>query len=192
MSCIQCRWREHNHEVFLMPFLCAFLAYGIGGPKYVSPSQISEEQCLQRYFWLSMPQFMAGDVCLVVHQMYGQILSFCSGVTVCWSQVNGVSLGETVSNFTTNDISKDSSTNAVTDSFLKAINTSCRALSHTSEAAKAVRKGYLSYMDHVGLNSLFLTVTPDDQPNVWIRLYIDPGRNVSTTYEIFWNFQKIF
>ena len=101
------------------------------------------------------------------------------------SQVNGVSLGETLSNFTTDDIPKDSSTNAATDSFLKTINTSCRALGHTSEAAKAARKGYFSYMDHFGLNSLFLTVTPDDQRNFRIRLYIDPGRNVSTNYEIF-------
>ena len=107
---------------------------------------------------------------------------------VCRSQVNGVSLGETLSKFTTDDIPKDGSTNTTTDAFLKAINTSCKALGHTTEAAKAARKGYFSFMDHFGLNSLFLTVTPDDQRNFRIRLYIDSGRNVSKKSENILNF----
>ena len=64
------------------------------------------------------------------------------------------------------------------------------APANVAAAAKAARKRCFSYMDHFGLNSLFLTVTPDDQRDFRIRLYIDPGRNVSTNYEIFSNFQK--
>ena len=82
---------------------------------------------------------------------------------VCQSQVSGVSLGQTLSTFIAKDIPKDGSASAATDSFLKAINTACRALGHTSEAAQATRKGYFLYSDHFGLKSFFLTVTPDDQ-----------------------------
>ena len=151
------------------------------GPKCSRQSNISEEQCLQRYFWLTMRQFMTEDVYLVIHQMYGKILFFPSGVMVCWSHSNDVSLEETLSLFTTDDIPKDGSTNTATDAFLKEINTSCRALGHTSGAAKAARKGYFSYIDHYGLNSIFLTVAPDDQRNFRIRLYIHSGDDVSQT-----------
>ena len=122
-----------------------------------------------------MRQFMTGDVCLVVHQMYGQILSFQSEVMVYQSQINDVSLDGTLSHFIDGDIPKDGSINTAIDVFLKAINTSCRALGHTSEAAKAGRKEYFSYIDHYRLNSNFLTVTPDDQHNFQICLYIDSG-----------------
>ena len=179
-----------SKELRLEDVLPFAFPYGMGGPKGARRTRISEEQCLQRYFRLSMRQFMTGDVCLVIHQMYGRILSFRSGVMVCRSQVNGVSLGETLSKFTTDDIPKDGSTNTATDAFLKAINTSCKALGHTTEAAKAARKGYFSYMDHFGLNSLFLTVTPDDQRNFRIRLYLDSGRNVSKKSENILNFSK--
>ena len=109
---------------------------------------------------------------------------------MCQSQVNGVSLGETLSQFTTDHIPKDGLTNAATDAFLKAINTSCRALGHTSEAAKAARKGYFSYMDHYGLNSIFLTVTPDDQRNFRIRLYIHSGDDASQTVRKYFDIFK--
>ncbi len=74
--------------------------------------------------------------------MYGQILSFQSRVMVCRSHVDGVLLGVTLLKFTTDDLPKDGSTNTAIDTFLKAINTLCKAFGHTTEAEKAVRKKY--------------------------------------------------
>ncbi len=93
---------------------------------------------------MAMCHFMTGDICLVVHQIYGQTLSFLNKVMVCQSFVNGVSLSETLFNLTTDDIPKDGSSNTAMDTFLKTINTSCKALGHTSKAVRAVRKIYLS------------------------------------------------
>jgi len=154
--------------------------YGLGGPKGPRRSRISEEECLRRYLRLSMRQFMTGDVALIIHQMFSRILSFRSGVMVCRSQQNGESLGDRLAKFTTKDIPQDGTIAPSTEAFLKAINTSCRAMGHTPEAAKYARKCYFAYMDHFGLNSIFLTVTPDDLRNFRIRLYIHAGDTVST------------
>ena len=98
---------------------------------------------------------------------------------ICRSQVSSESLGEKLANFTKDDIPSDGSTNPAVEAFLKAINTSCRALGQTPEAAKAARKGYFAYIDHLGLNSVFLTVTPDDLRSFRVRLYILAGQSVS-------------
>jgi hypothetical protein len=43
--------------------------YGTGGPKTQRATAISLKTCIQRYFWLAMPQFMTTDVVLVLHQI---------------------------------------------------------------------------------------------------------------------------
>ena len=106
------------------------------------------------------------------------------------SQVGGVSLRETLSTFTTNNSPKDGSASAATNSFLKAISTSCRALGHTSEIAQAARKGYFSYSDHFGLNQFFLTVTQDDQRSFRVRLYIRVGDDVSEEHKKYFQIFK--
>ena len=156
--------------------------YGMGGPKVKRRTPISEEACLQRYMRLAMRQFMRGDVILVIGNMYGRIQTFRSGIMLCRSQANGVQLGETLSQFNISDIPTDGSTNASTDRLLNAINTTCRALGHSPEAAKFARKCYFAFMDHWGLNSLFLSVTPDDLCNFRIRLYVRPESYVSPAH----------
>ena len=174
----------------ILPF--AF-PYGMGGPtqKVKRRTQISQEECLRRYLRLSMKQFMTGDVALIIYQMYSRIISFRSGVMVCRSEVNGVPFGERLAQFTSSDVPLDGTSNEFTNMLLKAINTSCRAMGHTPEAAKAARKCYFSYMDHYGLNSIFLTVTPDDLRNFRIRLYVNAGRKVSP-YTFSWKGNNLF
>ena len=43
---------------------------------------------------LAMPQFLRGDVILVLNHMYGRQLSYKSSVMTCWSKVDGVSVGK--------------------------------------------------------------------------------------------------
>ena len=126
-----------------------------------------------------MRQFMTGDTCLIINQMYGRMLSFHSEVMICRSRVPSESLGEELANFTKDDISSDGSTNPAVEAFLKAINTSCRALGQTPEATNAAQKGYFTYIDHLEINSVFLTVTPDDLGSFIVRLYISAGQSAS-------------
>ena len=166
--------------------------YGMGGPIGKRRTPISQEACFQRYFRLAMPQFMRGDVILVLGHMYGRILTFRSGVMICRSQINGVPLGETLSKFTIKDFSSTSSTNPAMETLLKAVTTSCRALGHTPEAAKFARKCYFALMDHFGLNSLFLSITPCDLCSFRVRLYVRAEEFVSSIHLIinFYNLQN--
>lgn len=110
--------------------------HGMGGPKLKRRTPISKEACIQIYMCLAMRQFMRGNVILVLGHCYSRIQTFHSGIMLCRSQVNGVQLGETLSQFKTSDIPTDGSTNETTDRLLNAINTTCCALGHSPEASQ--------------------------------------------------------
>ncbi len=61
-----------------------------------------------------------------------------------------------------------------TKGLLKAITMSCRAMGHTEEAAKYARQKHFAMLDYFGLNSLFLSTTPDAECSFRVRLYIKP------------------
>lgn len=45
----------------------------------------------------------------------------------------------------------------------KAIIQKCKSLGHTTEASQDAKKHQFVMIDHFGLNTLFLTITPDDK-----------------------------
>jgi hypothetical protein len=63
------------------------------------------------------------------------------------------------------------SLDAATKGLLKAISTSCRAMGHTKKSAKYRRHCCFAMLDYYGLNSLFLSTTPDDECSFQVRLY---------------------
>ena len=63
--------------------------------------------------------------------------------------------------------------------FLKAIKTSCKSVGHSEEAAKYARQKCFAMLDFFGLNSLFLSTTPDDECSFRVRLYTKPQNWVS-------------
>jgi len=69
--------------------------------------------------------------------------------------------------------------NKATEMLLKAVNNSCTALGHTAEAACQARTCYFATMDHFGLDSLFLTISPDDLRNPRVQLYAYANKFVS-------------
>ncbi len=140
---------------------------GIGGPKMKRRTKVSVELCIQLYLRLSLKQFMEGPTILVLNHMYNRQMSYMSGVMTCRSTVNGVSLGEKLSKLTIEDlqlVTKDNTDNLHENmkGLLKAISTSCKSMGHTDEAVKYARHCCFAMLDHYGLNSLFLTTTPDD------------------------------
>jgi hypothetical protein len=88
---------------------------------------------------------------------------------------------------------QDGNTDCLNDNtkgLLKAISTSCKAMGHTNEASKYARHCYLAMLDYHGLNSLFLTTTPDDERSFRVRLYAKPCDWVSALFDklfYFWN-----
>ncbi len=76
----------------------------------------------------------------------------------CRSIVNGVSLGDRLSRLTIEDLQLVTNENTDnlhknTKGLLKAISTSCKAMGHTDEAAKYVRRCCFAMLDHYGLSS---------------------------------------
>jgi hypothetical protein len=105
-------------------------------------------------------------------------------VMVCRSTVDGTPLGEKLSTISMSELKKINEDktdhlNANTKSLMKAISTSCRAMGHTKEAAKYARRCCFAMLDHYGLNSLFLSTTPDDECSFRVRLYTKPQNWVS-------------
>ena len=178
----------------ILPFLFPF---GIGGPSGKRRTRISQEACFQRYFRLSNNQFMRGDAILVLGHMYNRLVSFKTGVMICRSQLDGVTLGEALSKFSADSFKENAPPNEATEMLLKAINTSCAALGHTSEAAKVARKSYFAYTDHFGLNSIFFSISPNDSKSFRVRLFAYASKIVSSVFPKIFTFldflsQKIF
>ncbi len=61
---------------------------------------------------------------------------------------------------------------------VKTITTKCKSLAHTAEAAQDARRHQFTMMDHFGLNSLFLTITPDNKCSFCVQLYANPDNEV--------------
>ena len=61
----------------VLPFAFPF---GLCGPSCSKRTQISKEADFQRYFRLTMPQFMRGDAILVLGHMCGRILRYRRGL----------------------------------------------------------------------------------------------------------------
>ena len=127
---------------------------------------------------------MEGPTVLVMNHIYNRQMSYMSGVMTCRSSVNGVSLGERLSTLSTENLEKIDKHNfdtleSNTKDFLKAIKTSCKSVGHSEEAAKYARQNHFAMLDFFGLNSLFLSTTPDDQCSFRVQLYAKPQNWVS-------------
>jgi ribosomal protein L11 len=156
----------------ILPF--AFL-FGIGGPKMERRVKVSLELCIQVYMRLSLEQFMEGPTILVMNHIYNRQMSYKTGVMTCRSTIDGIPLGEKLSTLSTEDFEQindnnNDNLNATTKSFLKAISTTCKAMGHTEQAAKVARQNCFAMSDYHGLNSLFLSTTPDDECSFRVRL----------------------
>ena len=119
-------------------------------------------------------------------------MSYKTGVMTCRSTVDGIPLGEKLSTLSTEDFEQindnnDDNLNATTKSFLKAISTTCKAMGHTEQAAKDARRRCFAMLDFFGLNSLFVSTTPDDECSFRVRLYCKPKYWVSCFGGIFLN-----
>ncbi len=97
----------------------------------------------------------------------------------CRSSIDGIPLGEKLSTLSTEDFEQIKDNNAdnldaTSKCFLKAISTTCKAMGHTEQAAKDARQCCFAMLDYFGLNSLFLSTTPDKECIFRVRLFCKP------------------
>lgn len=174
-----------EHEVDIEAVLPFAFPYGMGGPNQKRRTAISKSEVIRRYVRLAMPQFMTPDVILVLHHIFTRQLSFNTGVMTCRNTFNSSNEftkkinSLKASDFETTEEQPNPCANANVNSVVKSIQTSCKSMGHTAEAAKAARRRQFAMIDFFGLNSLFLTITPDDECSFRVRLYADPNKEVS-------------
>ncbi len=71
-------------------------------------------------------------------------------------------------------------------------------MGHTEEAAKFARQCMFAMLDYFGMNSLFLSTTPDDECSFRVRLYLKAQNWVSSSKIEYnhliphWNYMLIF
>ncbi len=160
----------------ILPFAFPF---DIGRPKMERRVKVSLELCIRVYMHLSLEQFMEGPTILVMNHIYNRQMSYKTGVMTCRSTIDGIQLGEILSALLTEDFEQindnnNDNLNATTKSFFRAISTTCKAMGHTEIAAKDARRRCFAMLDFFGLNSLFMSTTPDDECSFRVRLYCKP------------------
>lgn len=131
-----------------------------------------------------MPQFMTAEVVLVLHHIFSRQVSFDTGIMTCRNKHGSRNFTAKINSLKSSDFEEnkdrpDPRSNQDVNSVVESITTSCKSLGHTAEAAGAARQRQFAMMDYFGLNSLFLTITPDDECNFRVRLYADPDKAVS-------------
>jgi hypothetical protein len=87
---------------------------------------VSIKMCIQRYLQLMMPQFMAPDVVLVLHQMFSHQRSFETRAMTCRNQISGYDIVKSLNRVTVKDFEKsasnpDHATNSSVQHILKSI-----------------------------------------------------------------------
>ena len=142
---------------------------------------VLKQEYIKYHCKISLPQFRRDDFLLVAVHMYHRILSFETGLLKCKATFdNNYCLAEKVSKLTTHDIikavkaHKDGEKCNYKDGgqyFLKAVETSCRPIGHSNEAADYARKKYMSTWNYFGAPSLFLTISPCDEVSFRMKLY---------------------
>ena len=166
----------------VLPFSFPF---GIGGMNMNRKVKVSDLLCIQHYMRLSLRQFLESQTILLLHQMYNRMKSYINGVMTCRTNIDGITLGDRISNISMKDIEqiKDEKTdhlNKTTKEFLRAIKTSSAAMGHTPEAAKYARRDAYTMLDYFGMNGLFVTTTPDDECNMRVQIFSKPQNWVSS------------
>jgi hypothetical protein len=135
-----------------------------------------------------MPQFMRSEVVLVLEHMFARHISYKTGIVKLQSNIGGQKVGDILGNCTVEDFKKileneeDNSLSEPAKQLMKSISTTCQALGHTEDAAKFARGCHYATMDHFGLNSLFLTISPCDECSFRVRLFADPNKDVSVLF----------
>ena len=145
-----------------------------------SPS-VSKLECIKHYCKLSLPRFRRQDFLLVSVHMYHRILLFDTGMIKCKTAFDKEHcLAEKVSKLTTEEVKKAVLMHKLgkpcdykdgAQYFLKAVETSCRPLGHSNEAADYALKKYMSLWNHFGPPSIFFTVSPCDEVSFRMKLY---------------------
>ena len=154
--------------------------FGVGGPKALRLTHVSEEHGLQHLMRLSLHQFHRHMFILVGYHVFNRILSFRTGLIMSKGYVEGEVLANRVSSLTVQEVMTAglrrrhgvrANLRNTADGFLHAISTACAPIGHSNEAADKARKRYFALWEFFGPGSIFVTVSPCDERSFHLKLF---------------------
>jgi hypothetical protein len=123
---------------------------------------------------------MRSDVVLILSHIYQKQLAYKSGVmTSRGSKINEVPLAEHLAEKTVEDFKADAPSSKF-DKLVKSVLASCKALDHSPQAAKFAQRNCSAFVDHFGLNNLFLTISLCDTCLLKVQRFANSNKYVST------------
>ena len=105
--------RPNTKEMNIEDVIPFSFPFGLGGMNMKRQVKVSDALCIQHYMRLSLGQFMESQTILILHQMYNRILSYMNGVMTCRSNIDGITLGEKISNISMTDIEQIKDNNTI-------------------------------------------------------------------------------
>lgn len=182
---------EYEHDEIVRAFPLQF-PFGIGGfPNELRLKEfrkshkcrLSYDETLQLFLRHRRKEFHQPDFNLFINTLVMKKAMFNSARLQCnlryadarpmgekYGEMNAINFENSVNkaraNMTTNPQSD------VGDAFLKSVSAMCQNLPHSNEAAANIRSDYYSLLIRFALPALFVTISPDDQRSVWIRVYL--------------------
>jgi hypothetical protein len=135
----------------------------------------------------SLGQFMEGPTFLVMNHIYNRQMSYKTGVMTCRSSIDGIPLGEKLTTLSTEHFEqiKDNNTDnldATQNVSKKQYQRHAKLWATLNKQQKMLDNAVLQMLDYFGLNSLFLSTTPDNKCSFRLRLYCKPQYWVRSIY----------
>jgi hypothetical protein len=126
---------------------------------------------------------MRSDVIFIMEHILSRHITYKTGIMKLRNKINGEPTGDIIGKIGLEKFAQaldninDDPNNPV-NLLTRTVETTCQAVGHTEDAAKLARQRHFSLLDHFGLNSLFLSISPDDECSFRVRLYSNPGKEV--------------
>jgi hypothetical protein len=179
--------REHAPdfaEDFLVDSFPLQFPYGIGGPKSTRVTKVSYFDMLKYYLRVADRNFMRHDFILLIHSLWEKEKAMTTAfIRAPIKMSNGESLAQTLGNLRPEDLieeanirvnqrNRENFVQTPAKLFFDTIETSCKAMAHTNQASKTARRKMFSMWYSICSPGIFFTVSPCDETNFRLRLYI--------------------
>jgi hypothetical protein len=178
--------REYANDIgthFLVDSFPLQFPYGIGGPREKRVTKVEYHECLEYYLRVATSNFMRPDFILLVHSLWEKERAMKSANFRCRTKMNDESMASKIALISPEAIEEEAQrrlngehrrgyTQTPAKLFFDTLEIACKSMAHTNEASKNARRKMFSMWYSICAPGIFFTVSPCDETNFRLRLYI--------------------
>jgi hypothetical protein len=161
--------------------------YGVGGPREERETSVPYLDCLAYYLRVANKHFMRSDFILIIHSLWEKEKAMRTASMRCGSKQDDISLASRIAELDPTKLAEeaqrrldnrrsagnsDSNPNTAEKLFFDTLEVSCKAMAHTNHASKSARRKMFSLWYSICSPGIFFTISPCDETNFRMRLYI--------------------